>query len=479
MNSNPTLRDQAHEQNDNWEWSDSFTHFVNDEIEGFSLKVCSGLKPICDVNLDIKDFHEVAESENADFIATAISESSPRVQQAQEALKDDAPPETLYASLYSSTGLVDGIACRGDMFSLPFEDNSFDTLVSDPPWLGLSANERKSLFDELVRVVKPTGKVLYNAQWKPKSNATRRYQDRFRMQKDFWGGPSFALFYRRLARTHSELFDAHEYESDQRYPEASPFWSESFNPEAVSLEHNTDPKMVNGNPDHHHRCCPMCGCSQLRHLTSPYHETDDGRNPMYECLQCEYRVDKSVVHELAAELEAAAEAQNVAIQDLEDVAYTPDCVEEHLEAVKNDGRTLEPLSVSLPWVPSTRAQVESGGLKLPPSLLENNLSDEDRNGILQLIANSPGVHERTGGSLTELSTRELEKRARTLVRAVKETSLKNVQNNLTARPDDSKTAPQEKSESAHQRSSSTPCPSFVPVGVIRSHTSGTRAVQTA
>ena len=86
------------------------------DIDGYSLNVCAGKNPICDVNMDLD-------------------------------------PQ-------------DKKVIRGDMRLLPYKSNTFDTVVSDPPWK-ISYYERFKPFFECVRVCKVGGKIIYNATWIP------------------------------------------------------------------------------------------------------------------------------------------------------------------------------------------------------------------------------------------------------------------------------------------------------------------------
>lgn len=99
-----------------WVWNGAVTEFVRSKIEGRSLNVCAGKNPICDVNMDLD-------------------------------------PQ-------------DKSIIRGDMRLLPFKSNSFDTVVSDPPWK-ISYYERFKPFFECVRVCKVGGLIIYNATWIP------------------------------------------------------------------------------------------------------------------------------------------------------------------------------------------------------------------------------------------------------------------------------------------------------------------------
>jgi hypothetical protein len=99
-----------------WVWPSTVTEFVRNRLEGYSLNVCAGVNPLCSVNLDLD-------------------------------------PQ-------------DRSILKGDMRALPFKSNSFDTVVSDPPWK-IGYYERFRPFFECVRVCKVGGTILYNAYWIP------------------------------------------------------------------------------------------------------------------------------------------------------------------------------------------------------------------------------------------------------------------------------------------------------------------------
>jgi len=105
---------------ESWVWPEK----ASDEIRkymfgrGKSLNICSGLSDLGDIKLD-------------------IDPRSPAVQKA-------------------------------DMENLPFADETFDVVLSDPPWkLGFFKRQRP--FFEAVRVCKTGGKIIYNCVWKPVS----------------------------------------------------------------------------------------------------------------------------------------------------------------------------------------------------------------------------------------------------------------------------------------------------------------------
>lgn len=56
---------------------------------------------------------------------------------------------------------------RGDAFALPLKDRCADTVVCDPPW-GLDYRIRGRLLYELRRIIRPGGRLVFNAPWSPK-----------------------------------------------------------------------------------------------------------------------------------------------------------------------------------------------------------------------------------------------------------------------------------------------------------------------
>lgn len=99
-----------------WVWNETVAEFVKSRIRGYSLNVCAGRNPLCEVNLDLDP--------------------------------------------------TDRSIIKGDMRLLPFEPGTFDTVVSDPPWK-IGYYERFRPFFECVRVCKVGGIIIYNATWIP------------------------------------------------------------------------------------------------------------------------------------------------------------------------------------------------------------------------------------------------------------------------------------------------------------------------
>ena len=105
-----------------WLWDKDVSEFVKTKISGYSLNICSGMCSIGDVKIDL-------DPQNSSVI-------------------------------------------KGDMKNLPFKDNTFDTVVEDPPWK-IGYFDRWQPFFECVRVCKVGGIIIYNAYWIPQSNFSK------------------------------------------------------------------------------------------------------------------------------------------------------------------------------------------------------------------------------------------------------------------------------------------------------------------
>lgn len=67
---------------------------------------------------------------------------------------------------------------------LPYPPNTFDTVISDPPWK-IGHYFRPRLFFELVRVCKLGGQIIYNATWIPTSKCTILTETHIRQSSQF------------------------------------------------------------------------------------------------------------------------------------------------------------------------------------------------------------------------------------------------------------------------------------------------------
>lgn len=246
----PDYRRASHEYNDSWAWTDGFARFISDRVEGESLKVCTGVRPICDVNVDID---------------------------------------------------VDGTQADqyGDMFDLPFTANAFDTVVCDPPWRDLSTEDRADLISELVRVCRPEGKVIFNAPWILDHEAVSNTDFRVRQEDDFAGNNSVVTFGEKYSVV--ELYGTADHDAfpddsatgDSRHQEQV-FWN---NVRSIGHTVRDDPESVDADPrvmdpSYEQYSCAQCNNSDLEYVG----DVDGLPGPVdYSCPACQFRMPKSEV----------------------------------------------------------------------------------------------------------------------------------------------------------------------------------------
>lgn len=76
---------------------------------------------------------------------------------------------------------------------LPFPDNTFDTVISDPPW-AVGHYFRPKLFFTLVEKCKIGGQIIYNATWIPTSKYTRLKETWIRQSYQFSNVSVISIF---------------------------------------------------------------------------------------------------------------------------------------------------------------------------------------------------------------------------------------------------------------------------------------------
>ncbi len=121
-----------------WIWNKSVEEFVKSRIRGYSINICAGKSPLGDVKIDL-------DPKNTDVL-------------------------------------------KGDMRQLPYPDNTFDTVIQDPPWK-IGYYQRMKPFFECVRVCKVGGRIIYNAYWIPTSKIVKLKEAWIR-QDDPWSNAS-------------------------------------------------------------------------------------------------------------------------------------------------------------------------------------------------------------------------------------------------------------------------------------------------
>ena len=126
-----------------WIWNETISDFVKERIKGYTLNVCAGASDIGDVKVDL----------------------DPK----------------------------DRSVIKGDFKKLEFKDNTFDTVVEDPPWK-IGYYDRWKPFFECVRVVKVGGIIIYNAYWIPQSDDVELLECFIRSDEPFTNASIISVF---------------------------------------------------------------------------------------------------------------------------------------------------------------------------------------------------------------------------------------------------------------------------------------------
>lgn len=130
---------------ESWVWNKSVTDFVKGKVKGYTLNVCAGMNEIGDVRVDL-------DPKNRTII-------------------------------------------KADMKALPFADEMFDTVISDPPWK-IGYFDRWKPFLECVRVCKVGGQIIYNAYWIPWSKQVELKEVFVRQDSPFTNTSVISVFIR-------------------------------------------------------------------------------------------------------------------------------------------------------------------------------------------------------------------------------------------------------------------------------------------
>jgi len=128
-----------------WVWNKTVEDFVKSKIKGYSLNVCAGLSKLGDVKIDLDP-------------------------------KDKS-------------------IIKADMKNLLFPDETFDTVISDPPWK-IGYFDRWKPFLECVRVCKVGGRIIYNAYWIPWSKQVELEELWVRQDRPFTNASIISVFKR-------------------------------------------------------------------------------------------------------------------------------------------------------------------------------------------------------------------------------------------------------------------------------------------
>ena len=82
------------------------------------------------------------------------------------------------------------------MNKIPYPDNTFDTVISDPPWK-IGFFQRMRPFFECVRVCKLGGRIIYNCTWKPISKCVELEEAIIRTDNN-WANVSIIYVFKKI-----------------------------------------------------------------------------------------------------------------------------------------------------------------------------------------------------------------------------------------------------------------------------------------
>ena len=96
-----------------------------------------------------------------------------------------------------------------DMKNLPFDTNTFDTVISDPPWK-IGFYDRFRQFFELVRVAKVGGQIILNAYWVPYASNSEILDTWIKAKRDFTNTSIISVSRKTRTETIQELAGRHD-----------------------------------------------------------------------------------------------------------------------------------------------------------------------------------------------------------------------------------------------------------------------------
>lgn len=253
----------VHDFQASWRWPDDFEEWVASQCERATINVFAGLSPIGDVRLDLQTAQELNDA--MEGAGQHVSNST-----------------TIRANGFDT---------------LPIADDTFDTTVADPPWKDITEQMRRRLFDELVRITKPAGRIIFNAWWIPNHQLVSLDEIRVRQDTDRYsqGTPStsYAGIYtvhRTRIESESEIFSVPRGEfapelSPTQYHYEATIESRDGLQEAVD---NYDNRLLNPEQEGE---CPQCGNEVLLPIGPKVSPPSYGNDELYECPKCQFRAE--------------------------------------------------------------------------------------------------------------------------------------------------------------------------------------------
>ena len=130
-----------------WVWDKKVNDFVRKKVTGKSINICAGLSDVGDIKID-------------------LDPKSNKVK-------------------------------KMEMNNLKFKDNTFDTVISDPPWK-IGFFQRMKPFFECVRICKVGGRIIYNCTWRPLSKYVELEETIVRTDNN-WANVSVIWIFKKIA----------------------------------------------------------------------------------------------------------------------------------------------------------------------------------------------------------------------------------------------------------------------------------------
>lgn len=306
-----------HEFKGTWRWPGRFESWVESLIadaDGPVANVFAGLSPIGDVRVDLNTPTE---------LVTALQDDSgTNLERARTYLQDHisgVPPVDVVSSLYTASNPTthpaaeyietDEKTIRADILSnpLPFDDDTFNWTLADPPWKDVSQADRDHLFSELVRITEPGGHILHNAFWVPTGDqpatldklVPRQDTERWSVgtPKVSWVGIYTVHESIHTARHLSQTLPSREFEPEPPTFEDAVRAHVDFELRHRSGFESDDYDLDAVDPTDGSKRCPKCGCRKLNPLGEDVGPSSEAES-LYECEKCQFR---PFHHELVAD----------------------------------------------------------------------------------------------------------------------------------------------------------------------------------
>lgn len=300
------LHHSEHQFTSSWRWPPEFEEWVESHASGYTVNICAGLSPLGNVRVDMKSPIKIIEDlqsdekTDVDDFRAILTDLIPNeflgrdlIHDLNELYRAD-DPETHTITDYIQTPPTVRADIFSDSHALPFESNQFDTTIADPPWKEVC--DKGALFDELTRITRPGGQIIFNAWWVPTNDLVTVETIRIRQDTNRHATGTPNISYATICTVHeseeiaqyqSRTLTDHEFEPTPDSLEdairtelaADMLYSDEIPPNEYDIEIVSP---VDG------YTCPQCDSHTLlpANEAGGYNVPPDDR--MYECQGCRY-----------------------------------------------------------------------------------------------------------------------------------------------------------------------------------------------